>query len=72
MQETAVRQRAKLAIFSGMIACLTVQTARAQDDANTKPGPTPRMADGRPDLSSATSIVLAVASRSPVAALKMT
>ena len=35
----------------GMIACLMAAPLLAQDDAGTKPGPAPRMADGHPDLS---------------------
>ena len=35
----------------GMIACLMAAPVLAQDDASSKPGPAPRMADGHPDLS---------------------
>ena len=35
----------------GMIACLMAAPLLAQDDASSKPGPVPRLADGHPDLS---------------------
>jgi hypothetical protein len=37
--------------FVGMLACLLAAPLAAQDDASSKPGPAPRMADGHPDLS---------------------
>ena len=37
--------------FVGMLACLLAAPLVAQDDAGSKPGPAPRMADGHPDLS---------------------
>ena len=49
MNETVAR-RAALGLI-GMIACLMAAPVRAQDDASSKPGPAPRMADGHPDLS---------------------
>jgi hypothetical protein len=49
MHETDAR-RATLGLM-GLIACLMAASVGAQDDASPKPGPVPRMADGRPDLS---------------------
>jgi hypothetical protein len=49
MHEIAAR-RATLSLIP-MIVCLTLAPVRAQDDASPKPGPAPRLADGRPDLS---------------------
>jgi len=49
MHQTVARS-ATLGLI-GTIACLTVTPVRAQDDASSKPGPVPRMADGHPDLS---------------------
>jgi len=37
--------------FVGMLACLLAAPLVAQDDAGSKPGAAPRMADGHPDLS---------------------
>lgn len=35
----------------GLVACLIGAPVHAQDEASPKPGPVPRLADGRPDLS---------------------
>ena len=48
MHETAPRATLH---FVGMLACLLAAPLVAQDDAGSKPGPAPRMADGHPDLS---------------------
>jgi hypothetical protein len=49
MHQTIARSAALGLI--GTISCLAVTPVRAQEDASSKPGPVPRMADGHPDLS---------------------
>ena len=48
MHETAPRTTLHLV---GMLACVMAAPVVAQNDASSKPGPAPRMADGHPDLS---------------------